>query len=138
MNGEVRYNSSGTPAIEAFVNGSWTSLLTSTGSTSTITLGTSASATNPQRSGDATTGLFSATLGTVSVSSAGTDDADFAATGLNLPVATESYRINGINAFWQDNTNFNIAIGDTALPTTVSQTGGGNKGQEDVAVGYLH
>ena len=101
-----------------------------------MTLGTSATTTNPQRSGDATTGLFSATTGTVSVAAAGTDVGDFAATGLNLPGATLSYKLNGNNALWQDNTNFNIAVGPTALPTTVSQTGGGSNGQRNVAVGY--
>src|SRR5450755_3635721 len=50
INGMIRYNSS-TPAVEAYVNGSW--LAFTTGSLSTITLGTSASVTNPQRSGQA-------------------------------------------------------------------------------------
>jgi hypothetical protein len=38
-----------------------------------VDLGTSGSATNPQRSGDATTGLFSSTTGAVSISSGGTE-----------------------------------------------------------------
>ena len=79
VNGMIRYDSSGPPAIEAYVNGSWTSLLTSTGSIS-LTLGTSATTTNPQRSGEADTGLFSANSGQVSVavnvSGTGTDVMD--------------------------------------------------------------
>jgi hypothetical protein len=38
-----------------------------------VNLGTSASSTNPERSGDSTTGLFSSTSGAVSISSAGTE-----------------------------------------------------------------
>ena len=132
-NGMIRYNSS-TPSVEGYVNGSW--LAFTTGSLSTITLGISASTTNPQRSGQGNTGLFSATTATVSVAASGTDEADFAATGLNLPVASESYQINGVNAHWQDNTNFNLAVGDTAFSSHVSQTGGGTNGQGNVAVGY--
>jgi hypothetical protein len=94
----------------------------------TISLGTSTSATNPQRTSEAGTGLFSANSGQVSVavsiSGTGTDVADYASTGLNLPVATESYKINGVNAIWQDNTNFNTAVGDTALPSAISSGGG--------------
>jgi hypothetical protein len=69
--GMLRYNSD-TPAVEAYFNGSWQQLA-SGGSTSTIVLGTSASVTNPQRSGDATTGMFSPATGTVAVASAGTE-----------------------------------------------------------------
>lgn len=101
-----------------------------------IYLGTSAAATSPQRSGEASTGLFSANSGQVSIAATGTDEADFTSTGLNLPVATESYKINGNNAHWQDDINFNLAIGNTALPTTLSQAGGGQNGQTNMAVGY--
>jgi hypothetical protein len=131
VNGMVRYSQS-LSALEAYVNGAWETLITGTGSTSTINLGTAATATNPARSSEVGTGLFSATTGTVSIAGLGTDNADFAAAGLNLPVATESYKINGINAIWQD-TNFNLAVGATALPTTVSLAGGGD---ENTAVGY--
>ena len=54
-NGMIRYNST-TPDLEAYINGAW-QVLTTGGSGTTITLGTSASVTNPQRSGDATTGF---------------------------------------------------------------------------------
>lgn len=100
------------------------------------TLGTSSTATNPQRSGDAATGFFSAATGTVSISSAGLDVGDFASTGLNLPGKLFSYRINGVNAVWQDNISFNTAIGDTALPATISQSGGGTNGEYVVSLGY--
>ncbi|HTB11092.1 MAG TPA: tail fiber domain-containing protein [Bryobacteraceae bacterium] len=55
-----------------YCNGSsWTNIGTAGGSG--ITLGTSASATNPQRSGDVTTGLFSPATSAVAISSAGTE-----------------------------------------------------------------
>jgi hypothetical protein len=133
VNGMVRYSQSNS-ALEGYINGAWETLITGTGTTSTITLGTSASATNPQRSGEAGTGLFSANSGQVSVAATGTDYADFASAGLNLPVATESYKINGNNAVWQD-ANSNLALGNTAMPTTVSQAGGGNNGKNNIALG---
>lgn len=46
-----------------------------------INLGTSASATNPQKSGDATTGLFSAAASTVSVATAGVERLQVDASG---------------------------------------------------------
>ena len=55
--GMVRYNST-VPGLEAYYSGAWNAL-TAGGSAATITLGTSASVTNPQRSGDATTGFYS-------------------------------------------------------------------------------
>jgi hypothetical protein len=135
INGMVRYDSSGTPQLEAYVNGAWTALVTATGSTSAISLGTSASVTNPSRSGDVTTGLFSAATGTVSIAASGTDYADFASTGLNLPVATESYKIAGNNALWQDATNSNLVVGSSSFTSNVSQTGGGGNGQNNTVVG---
>lgn len=140
VNGMLRYDSS-TPALEAYVNGAWETLVTGTGSTSTITIGTSASATNPQRSGDATTGLFSAATGQVSIASVGTEVGRWTSTGLNITLAPSagtyqgSLQINGNNAIWQDATNYNLAVGKTAFPTTVSQSGGGQNGQFNTAVG---
>ncbi len=134
-NGELRYSQTDN-ALEAYVNGAWTDLLTSGGTSSTITLGTSATATNPRRSGEAGTGLFSAASGTVSIAGTGTDYADFSSAGLALPVGTETLRIGGNNAVWQDATNFNVAVGPTAFPTTVSQAGGGTHGQSNIAIGF--
>lgn len=65
-----------------------------------VSLGTSASATNPQRSGDATTGLFSSATGAVSVSSAG----------------TEMMRVTGTG----------VAIGTTTLNSILTVTGSGS------------
>jgi hypothetical protein len=66
--GMIRYNSS-TPAVEGYVNGSW--LAFTTGSLSTINLGTSATTTNSQRSGDATTGFYTPNAQQVAVSANG-------------------------------------------------------------------
>jgi hypothetical protein len=49
-----------------------------------VNLGTSTSATNPQRSGDATTGLFSSASGAVSTSSAGTEMMRVNGTGVGI------------------------------------------------------
>jgi len=49
-----------------------------------VDLGTSASSTNPQRSGDATTGLFSSTSDAVSVSSGGTEIMRVNGTGVGI------------------------------------------------------
>ena len=135
VNGMIRYDSTSTPALEAYVNGNWESLVTATGSTSTITLGTQASTTNPQVSGDATTGFYTSGAGHVDVSASGAQIVDWSSSGENI--VTGSLKLAGINGIWQDNTNFNTAVGDTALPTTVSQAGGGTNGQGNLAVGYL-
>ncbi|MDE1902145.1 MAG: hypothetical protein KGI37_10990, partial [Alphaproteobacteria bacterium] len=68
-NGEIRYNS-GTSAVEYWNGTTWVSLENS-GSGSGIYLGASASATNPSRNGDVTTGLYSDAAGTVEIASAG-------------------------------------------------------------------
>src|SRR5207253_1653493 len=49
------------------------------------------------------------------------------------------YQINGNNAVWQDATNYNLAVGTTAFPTTVLGSGAGGccgNGQANVAIGY--
>ena len=66
-NGMIRYNSDSSGAVEAYINGAWDTLLTSAGSTSGVNLGTSTTATNPSRSGQIDTGLYSATAGHVSI-----------------------------------------------------------------------
>jgi hypothetical protein len=59
-------------------------LLTAMPAYGQVNLGTSASATNPQRSGDATTGLFSSSTGAVSVSSGGTEMMRVNGTGVGI------------------------------------------------------
>jgi hypothetical protein len=141
VNGMIRYDSSGTPALEAYVNGAWESLLTATGGTSTLTLGVSASATNPQRSGQAGTGFYSNTSNEVEVAINGTNLVTWSASAENISgTITQGsysigYQINGNNAVWQDVTHGNLAVGATAFPTTISQSGAGSNGQDNVAVG---
>ena len=83
-NGMIRYNSDSTGAVEAYIDGAWESLVTSGGSTSGVNLGTEASATNPQRSGQPGTGLFSATSNTVSIAENSTDIMDITSTGASV------------------------------------------------------
>jgi trimeric autotransporter adhesin len=40
------------------------------------------------------------------------------------------------NALWQDNTNMNTVIGNSNAPNTISQSGGGEHGQNNTAVGF--
>jgi hypothetical protein len=129
-NGMLRYNST-VPQVEAYYSGAWQAL--GGGASSTITLGTSATATNPQRSGQAGTGLFSATTNTVSIAQNGTDVADLNSTGENL--LTGYLQLGSDTGLWDDVTNSNLAVGPTALPSTISQSGGGDNGTEDTAVG---
>jgi hypothetical protein len=88
VNGDIRYNSdSGIKDIEAYVNGAWSAIVTTGGGTSIasgVDLGTSTGATNPQRTGDVTTGLFSPATGTVAVASGGGEVGRFTSTGLGI------------------------------------------------------
>ena len=143
-NGDIRYSQS-LNAVEAYINGAWDTLLTSAGSTSGVNLGTAASATNPSRTAELGTGLFSAASGQVSVAvseaGTGTEVGRWTSTGLNIiaPVTASadepSLQINGNNAVWQDAPNLNLAVGPTAMPTTISQAGGAPHGLADTAVG---
>ncbi len=133
------------PGVSGYVLSSDTSGVTSwvaaTSSSSGITLGTSAGATNPQRSGQIGTGLFSASSNSVSIADAGADVMDVAATGPNiLGTITQGsysvgYEINGNNAVWQDVTNKNLALGATGFPATANPDGG-NDATYNLAVGY--
>ncbi len=92
INGMIRYNdTSGITGIEAFVNGAWTSLLTGgSGGGVTIDLGTSAASTNPQRNGDATTGLFSPAVSTVAVAVGGAQKLTVNGTGVGIGTSSPS------------------------------------------------
>lgn len=109
---------------------------------SALSLGTSTSATNPQRSGQTNTGLYSATSNTVSIAESGTDVADFAAAGVNI--ATGSLKLAGNNGIIYPNSTSvvigptgataltgiqNTSVGDLALTTATT-------GTNNTAVGY--
>ena len=83
VNGMLRYNTSNFPSVEAYVNSAWASLSGGSGAGS-ITLGTSATATNPQRSGDSTTGLFSPAASTLSIAASGMEIMRVNSSGLGV------------------------------------------------------
>ncbi len=120
-------------------NTSWVNL---GGSGTALNLGTSATATNPQRPGQPGTGFYSDTSNEVEVAINGANLVTWSSSADNLAgTITQGsysigYKINGNNAVWQDAANYNIAVGSTAFPTSVSQAGGTPNGQADVAVGY--
>ena len=98
-----------------------------------ITLGASAAATNPQRSGEAGTGLYTAGSGLVDVAASGTQIGEFSSTGLNL--ATGGLSLggqNGVSYPADFSAKASIAIGSGAL---AYQTAAGST-QGNVAVGY--
>ncbi len=132
-NGMVRYNST-TPGLEAYVNGVWASLLSSAGLGSGVTLGTSTAATNPQVSGDPTTGLYTAGPYLVDVSASGTQVEEWSTNGVNI--TTGGLNIAGVNgvSFAKDyKAGASISIGSSAL---VSQPLGTTAVQGNVAIGY--
>ncbi|MDX2028419.1 MAG: hypothetical protein SFW62_07265 [Alphaproteobacteria bacterium] len=138
-----------------------------------ITLGTQAANTNPQRSGDLTTGFFTSGANTVNVAAGGIEvmrwntmasgvdyvsvtpgksgtnvklavagatsnqtlDLAPAGTG-NVNIVTGALHLGGLNGIWQDEVNANIAVGDTGMPGSLSQAGGGNNGKYNTAVGF--
>jgi hypothetical protein len=99
INGMIRYNSA-TPAIEGYINSSWSSLAT-TGNLNSIALGTAAAATNPQRSGQAGTGFYTAGSGLVDISSGGAQQAEVSSTGLEVfnPLSWDTTTHAGVSAY---------------------------------------
>lgn len=98
--GQLVIGQSGAPAAET-ISGACT--LSSTGvlTCGGITLGTSTSATNPQRSGQAGTGFFSATSNVVSIAANGSDVVDIGTTGVNVTgqvTASGGYVVGGTNS----------------------------------------
>jgi len=73
--GMIRYNST-TPAIEAYVSNAWSSL-----GGGSSTLGTSAGAASPYKTGEVGTGLFSSSASTVSIATGATERLRVTATG---------------------------------------------------------
>lgn len=157
--GMIRYNST-VPQVEAYYSGSWNALgaasagitLTTTGSSGastltgtvlnipvytggTLTLGTSAAATNPQRTSEVTTGFYSAATGEIDAAVVTTGQiGKWNASGLSLVAG--DYQIGGATAL-----NFNsgdsgtagssIAIGPSALSGQTSSAA-----YKNVAIGY--
>jgi len=114
VTGMLRYNTT-TYTVEAYQGSSpaWTSL---SGGSSTHYFGTSASSTVPSRSDDATTGLFSGTAATVSVSISGTERLRVSATGANLPQTANGYAIANTSVLEFPNSDtYSIAVGSGAL-----------------------
>ncbi len=79
--GLLRYNSS-LATLEAYINGAWSSLLTSTSTEiGSRYLGASTAATSPAREGEVNTGLFSPATGVVGIASLGAEALRVTATG---------------------------------------------------------
>jgi hypothetical protein len=96
-----------TGSLLQYCNGSsWTNIGTAGGSG--ITLGTSASVTNPQRSGDVTTGEFSPATGAWAVSSGGTEMMRVNATGVGIGTTNQLYTFQ-VHAGTNLNAAFNNA-----------------------------
>lgn len=53
-----------------------------------------------------------------------------------LNLSTGLFQLAGNTAHWQDHTNHNATLGETAASATISQTGGGGNGQDITLVGY--
>lgn len=86
----------------AFQGCNGTSWITFSGSGGgSVNLGTSASVTNPQRSGDATTGFFSPATGTVATSIAGTEMMRVNATGVGIGTTSPLFtlQVNGNGSY---------------------------------------
>jgi hypothetical protein len=124
--------SAGTYLVKLNLNGA--------GGGAAVTLGTSASVTNPQRGGEVTTGLFSGGSGLVDVSSLGTQVAELSSTGLNLGTSAATAGalnlggVNGISFSSSDSIpGGSIAIGSQALS---HQSALSSAGFHNTAVGY--
>lgn len=118
FNGMIRYNTDSSGSVEAYVNGAWASL-TGGGGGGSVTLGTSASATNPAKSGDATTGSFSDGVGLVEFSSSSTKEFTIGTTGIlaNVGVSIGTTTVAPTNGLVVTG---NVGIG-TNVPTATAQ-----------------
>lgn len=114
-------------------DGTWA---TPSGSGGTINLGTSTAAANPQRSGEANTGLYTNASGEVDVTLLGTQAIQWTGTTENFVQAGSAIQIAGTNALrfpTSDSgpTGSSIAIGSSALAGQTTSAAYGN-----VAIGY--
>jgi hypothetical protein len=98
VNGMIRYNST-YPDVEAYIGNVWTTLTTG-GDSASIYLGTAASATDPQRTSEATTGFYSLNSSeidaAVNVSGTGTQIMKLTSGGENIVSGTLTVNNNGI------------------------------------------
>lgn len=128
--GMLRYNTT-VPQIEAYYSGAWNAL--GAGGSNTITLGTSAAATNPQRTSEAGTGVYTAGSGLVDIAETGTQIVEWSSAGENI--VTGSLKLAGANALGfnaADTTaGGSIAIGNGALSGQTSSAAYSN-----TAIGY--
>jgi hypothetical protein len=133
-NGMIRYNST-TPAVEAYVSNVWTAL---GGSSSSVTLGTSATTNNPQIAGDATSGLFTPAGSAVAIATGGTERMRVTSAGaVNIASADAGLTLNGVTGIRfpsSDSTaGASIAIGSSTL---AYQNAAGSAAYQNLAIGY--
>ena len=152
VEGMVRYNSTLT-SVEVYQNAAWGSLLTSTSTVANnVNLGSSSAATNPQKSGEVGTGLFSSVASTVQIATGATERLRVTATGsVGIGTTTPTQELSlagdidlsgvlymsGTNAYWQSTTasDGNLAIGQTNFPN--KNVVNGALGKNNIAIGYL-
>ncbi len=101
-NGMIRYNTNNS-VLEAYVGSVWKSLVTTNGNTDTYVLGTAKTTTNPQVSGDPTTGFYGS-AGTVAVAASGVEVAQW-------------------NTFTGGTDYLSITAGTASTPVTVAAAG---------------
>lgn len=141
--GMIRYNSDSTGSIEAFYNSTWNTL--GSGGGGGVNLGTSAAATNPQRSSEAGTGLYSDTTSVVNISGTSHEIANFTgvASAVDYFQFTNSATANPASlqlAAAGTDTNENISLlpkgtGGVTLNTTTQDTAAGGVVQLTVNAG---
>lgn len=130
LDGMLRYNSS-TPGIEAYVNGTWTTLLddTSTSTSGNIYLGSSTTA-NPEVTGEPTTGFYTNGTNTIGAETAGTTALYITATqsvGIGTTVPQMGYSLtaeSGVYAL-QSSTTYPAIEGLSSTTSGTAATGAG-------------
>lgn len=140
--GMIRYNSD-VPALEAYYGSAWNTL--GSGGGGGVNLGTSAAATNPQRSSEAGTGLYSDTTSVVNISGTSHEIANFTgvASAVDYFQFTNSATANPASlqlAAAGTDTNENISLfpkgtGGVTLNTTTQDTAAGGVVQLTVNAG---
>ncbi|NDC56051.1 MAG: hypothetical protein EBZ69_04460, partial [Alphaproteobacteria bacterium] len=131
-----KISATGTPSSSTFLRGDGAWEAPTVSASTTINLGTATGATNPQASGDATTGLASLAAGSVSIVTTGLERLRITSTGsVGIGITTPSYRLHVSGKAKGDAVVFASVVG-AAIPAG-NVGGSSSSGLPSLTNGYI-